>query len=247
MQESVAADLAPTGTLRVAVWMLSYFAAENPASHDLDGVIPDLARELARRLGVGVELVRFANPAAIVDVFRSGAVDATFVGITADRAAVIEFGPVVVDIQTSYLVPAGSTIARIGDVDRDGVRIAVPQRSAQEARLKATLVKAAMIPVPPEAPQQAIDLLAAGKADAFSHVVPMLLSVRSRLPGSRILPGSTFNVPVAVGCRRGLSSAAIEFCRTFVDDVVASGFVRRAIDRMGDQAAGLVPHAAARR
>jgi polar amino acid transport system substrate-binding protein len=239
--------LAPTGTLRIAVWMLPYFAFARPGGSELDGVIPELGREFARRLGVGATLVRFADPASIVEAFRAGEVDVTFIGITADRATAIDFGPTVIDIETSYLVPAGSAIGRIDEVDRAGVRIAVPRKSAQQAHLQATLTQATMVAVPPETPQQAIDLLRAGRADVFSHVVPMLAAVSAHLPGARILPGSTYNVPIAIGHRRGGSSAAVALCKAFVEEVIASGFVQQAIDRMGDAARGLVPHAASSR
>ena len=166
---AAAAMLAPTGTLRVGVWMVPYFAVEGTGA--LAGVIPDLGRELARRLGVPCELVRINNPAGMIAAFRSGAVDATFIGITADRAAAIEFGPVVIGIQTTFLVPASSPINEIGEVDRPGVRVAVPQNSAQAAHLAKIMTHARLIPVPAENPAQAIALLGAGEADAFSHVV----------------------------------------------------------------------------
>ena len=185
---SPASQLAPTGTLRVAVWMVPYFARAQGGG--LSGIIPDLAAALAREAGVGLDLVPFENPAKIVAAFRDGALDVTFVGITADRAEAIDFGPRVFEIQTTYLVPASSAIARIEDIDRAGVRIAVPARSAQEAHLTKIITAATLIPVPAETPQRAIDLVQAGEADAFSHVAPMLAGVQGALPGSRILPAA---------------------------------------------------------
>src|SRR5215475_5461551 len=176
--------LAPAGRLRVAVWWLDYFAVADPASGRLKGVIPDLGEELARRISVPAELIRFDTPAAIIAAFRSGTVDVTFLGITADRAEAMTFGPAVIDLQTTYLVPPQSTIATIDGVDRPGIRIAVPARSAQEAHLRKTLVNAALVPVPAEAPDQA-ELVARGEADAFSHVMPMLAKAQAFLPGSR--------------------------------------------------------------
>ena len=231
MSAAIAEALAPTGRLRVAVWTVPYFVLERAGK--LAGVIPDLAAELAGRVGVPVELVRCTTPAALVDAFRSGEADVTFVGMTADRAAVIDFGPVVLDIETSYLVPAYSTITRIADVDRPGVRIAVPARSAQEAHLKKTIAHASLIPVAPENPKAALDLLAADAADAFSHVAPMLEAAQRSLPGSRTLPGSYFNVPIAIGIAAGRPLIVAEFVWQFVDDVKASGFVHRAIDLAG--------------
>jgi polar amino acid transport system substrate-binding protein len=226
---SPASQLAPTGTLRVAVWMVPYFARGQGGG--LSGIIPDLAAALAREAGVGLELVPFENPAKIVAAFQDGALDVTFVGITADRAEAIDFGPVVVELQTSYLVPAASTIADIAGIDRPGVRIAVPAPSAQQAHLKTIIAHATLLPVPPENPKAALDLLAAGEADAFSHVAPMLAAAQGGLPGSRVLSGSYYNVPIAIGLAKGRAPAAAEFTSAFVEDVKRSGFVQQAIAR----------------
>jgi polar amino acid transport system substrate-binding protein len=235
---AAAALLAPTGSLRVGVWMVPYFAVEGTGA--LAGVIPDLGRELARRLGVPCDLVPIKNPAAMIAAFRSGSVDATFIGITADRAAAIDFGPTVLGIQTTFLVPASSPIDAIGEVDRPGVRIAVPQNSAQAAHLAKIMTRARLIPVQAENPAQAIALLGSGDADAFSHVAPMLALVQGALPASRLLPGSYFDVPIALGSAKGVPRAAAAFCEAFAADVEASGFVAQAIARMGANARGLV-------
>jgi len=228
---AIAEALAPTGRLRVAVWTVPYFAVERAGA--LVGLIPDLGAELARRIGVPADFIDCATPAALVDAFRSGAADVTFVGITADRAEAIDFGPVVLDIETSYLVPASSAITALTDVDRTRVRILVPARSAQEAHLKKTIAHATLIPVAPENAKDAIDMLAAGAADAFSHAAPMLAAIQPHLPGSRILLGSYFNVPIAIGIAWERPLAARNYARTFAEDVKASGFVQQAIARAG--------------
>jgi polar amino acid transport system substrate-binding protein len=236
----LAKQLAPTGTLRVGLLMLSYFAVEDEAAGQPKGVMPDLGGEIARRIGVPYQPVRIRNPGEMMEAFRSGAIDTTFIGITPDRAAVFDYGPVVIGIETTFLVPASSTIRSIDEVDRPGVRIVVPQRSAQEGHLKKIITKATMLPVPVETPKPAIELLASGQADVFSHVVPMLASAQPSLPGSRILPGSYYNVPVAVGYPKGRSAEVAEFYKAFVGDVKATGFALRAIERMGTKATGLV-------
>jgi polar amino acid transport system substrate-binding protein len=235
---AIASQLAPTGRLRVGVWTVPYFAVA--ADRGWRGIIPDLSHELARRAGVDAELTPFGNPAAMVAAFRAGALDVTFLGVTADRAEAIDFGPVMLALQTTYLVPASSSIADIAAVDRPGVRIAVPAKSAQEAHLKKTIAHATLLPVPAEQPMAALDLIVRGEADAFSHVAPMLASVQGELPGSRILPGSYFDVPVAIGVVKGRAPTVADFARTFAEDAKASGFVQRAIARMGRMAEGVV-------
>jgi len=240
-QTDLAKAFAPTGTLRVGVLMVTYFALADQAG-DLAGVVPDLGRELARRLGVPAQLVRFANPIAVIEAFRKGELDATFIGITADRAAAFDFGPVVLDLQTTYLVPAASTIQAIDEVDRPGVRLLVPARSAQEAHLKKTLSKATMISVAVENPKPAVEKLAAGEADAFSHVVPMLVSAQRMMAASRILPGSYYNVPIAIGFAKDRPAAVRDFAARFVGDVTGSGFVQQSLARAGDSVKGVVVH-----
>jgi polar amino acid transport system substrate-binding protein len=240
-QTELARAFAPTGTLRVGVLMVTYFALPDQAG-ELTGVVPDLGRELARRLGVPVRLIRFENPIAVIEAFRKGELDATFIGITADRAAAFDFGPVVLDLQTTYLVPAASPLKAIDEIDRPGVRLLVPARSAQEAHLKKTITQATMISVAVENPKPAVERLAAGEADAFSHVVPMLVSAQRWMPDSRILPGSYYNVPIAIGIAKERPAAVKEFATHFADDVRKSGFVQQSLDRAGDSVKGVVVH-----
>jgi polar amino acid transport system substrate-binding protein len=236
----IVARLAPTGKLRVGLLMLTYFANEDAATGQITGVMPDLGQELARRLGVPYEGVKVRNPAEMIEGFKTGKLDVTFIGITADRAAAFDFGPVVLDLQTTFLVPAASPIKTIAEVDRPGTRIVVPVRSAQEAKLKGMLQQATMIPVPVENPRTAVEMIISGQADVFSHVVPMLVNAQAALPGSRILPGSYYNVPTAIGYQKDHPPAVVDFCRAFVSDVKQSGFVQKSLDAMGDKAKGVV-------
>jgi polar amino acid transport system substrate-binding protein len=217
--------------LRVGIWTVPFFAQQRGG--ELEGLIPDLGRELARRVGVPAALTGFHDPGSLTQAFRAGALDVTFVGVTADRAEAMDFGPVVFEIQTSYLVPASSRFVSVGEVDRAGVRIAVPSPSAQETHLKKAATHARLIPVPPERPRAALDLLAAGEADAFSHVAPMLAVALDGLPGSRILTGSYYNVPIAIGVAKDRGTAAADFARSFVEEAKASGFLQAAIERAG--------------
>jgi polar amino acid transport system substrate-binding protein len=237
-QTEVGSQIAPTGKLRVGVLMLSYFAIEDGGT--LKGWSPELGIELARRAGVSHEVVPIHNPADMIDAFKAGRIDATFIGITRDRSAAFDFGPVLIGLRTTFLVPASSTIGSIAEVDQAGVRIVVPARSAQGEHLEKILTKASMLRVPVETTKPATDLIASGQADAFSHVVPMLVQAQSALPGSRILPGSYYDVPIAIGYPKGSPAAVVEFCRSFVTDMKASGFAQQAIDRMGKRADGVV-------
>jgi polar amino acid transport system substrate-binding protein len=233
-----ARQFAPTGKLRVGVLMLSYFAVEQ--NGQIEGWSPDIGIELARRLGVPHELVPIRNPADMIDAFKGGKIDVTFIGITKDRAAAFDFGPVMIGLRTTFLVPASSAIKSIPEIDRSGVRIVVPARSAQGEHLETIIKNATMLRVPVETTKPATDLIASGHADAFSHVVPMLANAQPALPGSRILPGSYYDVPIAIGYPKGSPTPVIEYAKAFVVDMKASGFAQKAIERMGKKADGVV-------
>jgi polar amino acid transport system substrate-binding protein len=164
----------------------------------------------------------------------------TFIGITKDRAAAFDFGPVMIGLRTTFLVPASSTIKSIPEIDQPGVRIVVPARSAQGEHLEKIIKNATLLRVPVETTKPATDLIASGQADAMSHVVPMLANAQPALPGSRILPGSYYDVPIAIGYPKGSPGAVAEYAKAFVADMKASGFAQKAIERMGKNADGVV-------
>src|SRR5215468_5475806 len=124
-------ELAPTGKLRAGInygnflLVTSYSPGAEPR-----GPAPDLARELGRRLGVPVEFVAFDTAGKLADAAKTGGWDVAFLGAEPQRAGEIAFTAAYLEIPATYLVPAGSPIQSIAEVDREGVRIAVADRSA---------------------------------------------------------------------------------------------------------------------
>jgi polar amino acid transport system substrate-binding protein len=189
-----ARQFAPSGKLRVGVLMLSYFAVEQ--NGQIEGWSPDIGIELARRLGVPHELVPIRNPADMIDAFKGGKIDVTFIGITKDRAAAFDFGPVMIGLRTTFLVPASSAIKSIPEIDQAGVRIVVPARSAQGEHLEKIIKNATMLRVPVETTKPATDLIARAR--------PMRSATSSRCWPTR-----------RPHCRdRAFCPAAITMCRS---------------------------------
>ena len=68
------AELAPSGTLRVGInYGNTVLVQRNATSGELSGLAPDLARELARRAGVPVELVPYDTAGKMADAVKAGA------------------------------------------------------------------------------------------------------------------------------------------------------------------------------
>src|SRR5215467_8519256 len=96
-QESVAVkELIPTGKLRVGVVFApaaSPFFVVKEANGEPRGVTVDLARELAKQLGVPAEFMLAANSGLVTDATESGAVDVGFMPVDEERKKRVDFGP----------------------------------------------------------------------------------------------------------------------------------------------------------
>jgi len=235
------AELAPNGTLRAGINYGNFIlATKDPATGESRGVAIDLARELAQRLGVPLELVPYTSVAAMVDAAPTGAWSIAFLGIDPAREGEISFSAAYLEIEATYLVPAGSALRAVADVDRAGVRVAAPARANYELFLSRNL-KAAQL-VRASNAEAAFELLASGKVDALAGLAQALTGLVGKLPGSRMLDGQFMKVPQAVGVPRG-RDAGLAYLRGFVEEAKASGLVTRAIERTGARGVAVAPRA----
>jgi len=232
-------DLAPTGTLRAGINYGNFILATREATTgESRGVAIDLTRELARRLGVPVDLIPYDSVAAMVDAAKTGAWDIAFLGIDPARAGDIGFTAAYLQIEATYLVPAGSPLRVVADVDAPGVRVAAPARANYELYLSRSLQRARLVS-PPTA-DAAFALLAAGEVEALAGLRQALVGLAPTLPGSRLLDGRFMAVQQAIGMPRG-RDAGLSYLRGFVEEAKASGLVGRAIDRTGARGVSVAP------
>ena len=226
---TVVSQLAPTGTLRVGLNMSNFLlTATDAATGKPKGLAADLGHELGKRLGVPVELVPYPNPGALGDAAKSGAWDVGFLGAEPQRAKEIDFTAAYVEIEATYLVPPGSPLREIADVDREGVRIAVPEKSAYELYLTRTLMHAQLIRT--KGGDAAFKLFVVDRLEALAGLRPRLVKDHEQLPGSRIIYGRFTAVQQAIGIPKGRLIGA-KYLREFVEDIKASGLVARTIEK----------------
>jgi polar amino acid transport system substrate-binding protein len=224
-------ELLPTGVLRVGVNLGNFLLVNRKEDGSLHGVVPDLAQELARRLG-GVPVEHVCSPGAgqVADGATSGAWDIAFIGAEPQRAAEIAFTLAYIEIPATYLVPAGSKIQTLDDVDRPGVRIATATRSAYDLYLSRNLKHAQLLRA--EGIPASYDLFVKEKLDVLSGLLPRLVSDVARLPGARILDGKFTAIQQAIGTPKDRGAAAT-CLGEFVADIKASGLVAKLIEKHG--------------
>lgn len=221
-----AKDIARAGRLRVALFPPQY--NKEAASSELSGWTVNLAHALGAWLGVEVELVEYPGPRQVLEGLRADACDVAFLG--SDRTAEVDFSRPIIQFDFTCLVLAASSIRRVADADRPGVRIAVVSDHASTVALSRILKHAELVHA--EIPDAALDMLCGGRADVLASVRPWLLEASTHLPGSRVLEDRYGVNHLAMVVPMG-HAEWLAHINEFIEQAKASGLVQRAIERAG--------------
>ena len=237
----VRSQLAPGGTLRAAL-NLSNFLLHSGLSTKGErlGVAPDLARAMAHELGVDVVFVPYPSPGEVADAADTGAWTVALIGADPLRARRIGFTAPYVEIESTYLVPPGSSLVTPEDVDQPGQTIAAFTGSAYELWLRrnlkhATLVAATSI-------EDSLNRCRDGRLSALAGLRSRLVMDRESWPGSRVLDANFMKVQQAVGTQKD-KTAGLEYLQGFVEKVKAEGLVASLIARHKADGLSVAPRA----
>jgi polar amino acid transport system substrate-binding protein len=234
-------QLAPTGTLRggvVTAPAASAFFAVIDEKGAVRGVTVDLLRRLAGALKLPFEMQVFANSGQVTDAVAGGRCDVAFMPHDAERATKVDFGPAYYIIESTYLVPAGSTLQTLDDVNRPGVRIVAIANTTTMRSARRTAPRASVEEVP--GVEQMVAMAAKGDGDAFALTHDSLAGLLPKLPGARVLPGNfqQVGIGIAVPQRR---AAALRLVTDWLGAAKADGTVRRAFDAAGFKDLAVAP------
>lgn len=222
-------ELAPTGKLRAGMNLgNALFTTKDASTGELRGVSVDLMRELASRLGVPLDLVVHATPGEVADAVDKGTWDVAILAIEQSRAEKISFSPAMTEIEATYMVHKNSTLRSVDQIDAAGIRVAAAQKSGYELYLTRTLRNATLIRTKGIA--GSIDLFNKQGVEAIAALKPTLINFSGKMPDTRLLEGRFMTLNHGIGTPRKRRAAA-EYLRTFVEEMNASGFVARSIER----------------
>jgi polar amino acid transport system substrate-binding protein len=238
--ESVRAEMAPGGVLRAGINLGNPTVVQkDPAGGPLRGVGPELARELARRLGARIEYVTYDSAAKMADAVKQGAWDVAFLAVDPKRENDIAFSAPYMEIQASYMVRNDSPIRSFSDVDRKGVRIATNNNAAFDLWMQRNLKNAERVPVATS--PEAVELFLSRKdIDAVAGVRNPLVTAAAKNSGYRVIPGSFASVGQASGVPKGREASA-RYLREFIEEMKGSGFVERKLKESGVTEAIVAP------
>jgi len=229
----VIAQLAPTGVLRAGINMSNFLLVVGKTpSGDPIGPSPSMAATIADALGVPLQLVPYDSPSAIAAEAGTGKWDIGNIGAEPQRAEVMDFTAAYAEIEATYLVPPGSTMQSIDEVDHPGNRISVSKGSAYGLWLENNIKQAELKPI--EGGDAAFEQFVNDKMEALASLRPRLVTDAAKLPGSRILAGQFASVQQAIGINKG-NEAAYNWLKAFVEASKANGLVARFIEKFGVQ------------
>jgi polar amino acid transport system substrate-binding protein len=231
--------LAPDGRLRVGFLASPLYATRAAGTGELSGVAVDLGRELASRLGVPFEPVVYAGVPALLAGGRTGEWDVVLTGITAERAATLDFTAAYLEVEWGYLARAGSSLGDAGSIDRVGVRVGVVERASADPLLSASLKHASLVRAASVAELYAV--LDSGRADVVAATKATLFSAARERAGARVLEGRILVEPIGMAVPKGRDPAATRFLTAFVEKAKRDGLVARTIERAGLRGVGVAP------
>jgi len=225
------AQLTKNGVLRAAINLANNLLVKGEAANgDPEGVAPDMARAIAEALGAKVSYVTYQSPGLLADGAAEEAWDIGLIAAEPSRAETIAFTAAYAEIEATYLVPTGSPIGSVEEVDRDGVKILVSGRSAYDLYLTRSLKHAEL--TRGQGTDATFELFTCGGFDALAGLRPSLLSLEMKLDGSRVLDGYFTSVQQAIGTPKS-NDAGAQFLSEFAEGSKANRFVDLLIEKYG--------------
>ncbi len=224
------ARLAPSGKLKIGVYMGSPTSMVLTKDQSRVGVSYELGQTLAKSLGVPFEFVEFKRVAEIVDAIKKGEVDFTVTNASAARALLVDFSDPIISLELGYLVPSNSQIAEIADVDRKATKVGVSEGSSSQGVLTREFKQAVVVPQP--SIPVATSKIQHGQLDAFATNKAILFAMQDTLPGARILDGRWGLEHMAIAIPKGRESS-LPYLDSFARTVKSNGQLKGIIDRSG--------------
>ena len=228
---AAAAELAPAGALRVAVFTGNpVIGTKDKVTGEVKGTTVTLGRALAARAGVPATIIEYTAVAKMVEDAKTGAWDIAVVAFDPARRGVLDFAPPHISVDLTYLVRPGSSIDSVAGADRPGVTIAAARGAATTLYLERTLKQAAIAQAENE--PAAFKLIREGKAEAYAQNRYMLLGLAADLPGARVLEDRFSTAELCIVLPKG-RPAALAYVGAFVGEARRAGLIAGAIEVAG--------------
>ncbi|TDD59393.1 transporter substrate-binding domain-containing protein [Kribbella antibiotica] len=231
------ADLVPSGVLRASINLGNPVLAQGTPGNP-SGVTVDIARELAQRLDVPVELVCFDAARKSFEAMTTGQADICFLAVDPARAGEVAFTAPYVVIEGVFAVPVDSRLTTVEEVDQPGVRIGVKQGSAYDLYLTRTLQHATVV-----RGEEGTDVFGAEKLEVAAGIRQPITAYVAAHPEARLIEERFMQIQQAVGTTKTRQPETVAYLQDLVEELKASGFIADSLQAAGQADATVAPPA----
>jgi polar amino acid transport system substrate-binding protein len=235
-QQSVSAEIAPNGRLRVGFQTASPILAKRAADGSVSGVVVDLGKYVADRLGVAFEPVAYANQERYTQSFGMGEWDVV-IGV---RSSLADPTPDFMLADAMYIAAPGREFANADGIDSAGVRVGVSRGGGSDRFLSQALKLAQVVRIPGGV-ANAVEALRTGTVDVWAANPVTLQEIEKALPGCKVVPGAWTTGRYAASLPKGSSVAARGRLAEIVNEATRSGVVQRSIELAGFKGVHVAP------
>ncbi len=234
---SVREDLAPSGVLRASINLGNpVLAAGTPEQPT--GVTVDIARELARRLDMPLELVCFDAARKSFEALTTGEAEICFLAIEPARADQVAFTAPYVIIEGVFAVRRDSSLVEVTDVDRAGVRVGVKRGSAYDLYLTRTLQHATIV-----RGDEGVDVFLADGLEVAAGIRQPITQFVAENPEFRVIDERFMEIRQALGTTKTRRPDTVAYLHTLIEDLKSTGFIADSLLRSNQPDATVAPPA----
>ena len=227
-QQTRSAEIAPNGALRVGFQTASPILARRSPDGSVSGVVVDLGKFVAEKLGVAFVPVAYANQEAYSQSFGRGEWDVV-IGV---RSSLTDPSPDFMVADAMYIAAPGREFANASNIDAAGVRVGVSRGGGSDQFLTEALKSAQVVRVSGGV-SNAVAALRDGRVDVWAANPVTLQEIEDALPGSTVVPGAWTTGRYAASLPAGRSAAAHGTLADIVTEAKRTGVVQRSIDQAG--------------
>ncbi|TKA94877.1 transporter substrate-binding domain-containing protein [Cereibacter changlensis] len=180
-------EVTKSGTLRVCQYPMYYsISFRNPTTGEIEGIDADLSKELAKELGVELEIVESSFGTFIADIQASKCDIGMFgIGATLQRAQAVEFSKPYLRTSIYGIARKDGKVATWGDIDKPGIRAVTTLGSYVEPFMRDYLKQATLEAISPPATREGE--LMTNRADVVMSDYPTAIKVQSEFDWAVII------------------------------------------------------------
>lgn len=220
-------DLAADGAVVAAINLGNPVLAQGTPD-DPRGVTVELAREIGRRLDVGVRFLCFDAARKSFAALSSGPASIAFLADEPARARDATFTQPYVVIDGVYAVPDSSPYRTPAEVDAPGVRVGVKEGSAYDLFLTRTLEHADIV-----RGSDGTTVFAEQQLDVGAGIREPVTSYVAEHPGLRVINEPFMQIRQAIATGKDVHRETTAWLDHLLDELLGSGFIADALRRSG--------------